>query len=122
MSSEGITCIWCQQSCDSYISHNGASLCLKCLVELRQYLTDSGQFRTAKSIQQHPYIKAKPTISKELRWEVWLRDNFTCRKCGARKYLSVDHIVPESEGGKTELANLQTLCEKCNSVKGIKYE
>lgn len=61
-------------------------------------------------------------ISKELRWAIWKRDNFTCRNCGSRKYLHIDHIKPVSKGGKTIKSNLQTLCSKCNIKKGSKYE
>ncbi len=56
----------------------------------------------------------KASISTALRWAVWERDNFTCLVCGRRRYLSIDHIIPESKGGKTELSNLQTLCRPCN--------
>ena len=63
----------------------------------------------------------RPAIPKELRWEVWERDNFTCKICGARKHLSVDHIIPVSKGGQTIKGNLQTLCRNCNSQKGVTY-
>lgn len=64
------------------------------------------------------YMKVK--IPTELRWAVWERDNFTCRHCGSRRSLAVDHIYPESRGGATTLDNLQTLCKRCNSRKGAK--
>ena len=32
--------------------------------------------------------------------------------------LTVDHIVPWSKGGRTELSNAQLLCRACNSRKG----
>lgn len=39
------------------------------------------------------------------------RDGYTCRKCGrVTTEGDCDHIVPTSEGGKTEMANLQWLC------------
>lgn len=60
----------------------------------------------------------KVPIPDDLRWESWERDNFTCRHCGARRFLSVDHIVPESRGGTLDPSNLQTLCRSCNSRKG----
>lgn len=60
----------------------------------------------------------KARIPDELRWAVWERDDFTCRSCGARRQLSVDHVAPESRGGALELDNLQTLCRSCNSRKG----
>jgi 5-methylcytosine-specific restriction endonuclease McrA len=32
--------------------------------------------------------------------------------------MTVDHIIPRSRGGTDDLDNLQTLCTKCNSIKG----
>lgn len=61
---------------------------------------------------------AKAIIPPDIRWEVWERDNFTCRHCGVRRHLSVDHIIAESKGGPMTLDNLQTLCRSCNSRKG----
>ena len=72
------------------------------------------------SAQPNPYYKSayrKVRISTILRWQVWQRDNFTCQYCGKRELLTVDHIIPESKGGKTELNNLQTLCKSCNARK-----
>lgn len=62
--------------------------------------------------------RKKQSIPYAVRWAVWLRDNFTCKRCGARWNLSVDHIIPESKGGTLEQSNLQTLCKVCNSKKG----
>lgn len=76
----------------------------------------------------------KPTFQKEkvqksrdpsprLRFEVLVRDKFTCRFCGASPSkdpsvtLHIDHIMPWSKGGKTTLSNLQTLCSVCNLGK-----
>ena len=60
----------------------------------------------------------KERIPSDIRWQVWERDNFTCKTCGSRKNLSIDHIIAESRGGKLEMENLQTLCKSCNSSKG----
>src|SRR5260221_3877516 len=62
----------------------------------------------------------KAHIPTGLRWQVWERDNFTCQHCGRRRFLSVDHIIPESHGGELVLENLQTLCTPCNSRKGAR--
>lgn len=63
-------------------------------------------------------------MTAKLRYEVLKRDNYRCRICGASAsdgvtQLHVDHIVPVARGGKTELNNLQTLCQRCNLGKGI---
>ena len=63
-------------------------------------------------------------MTRELRKEIMIRDNYTCQKCG--KYmpdevgLHIDHIVPVSKGGKTVRSNLQVLCSKCNGRKSNK--
>lgn len=63
-------------------------------------------------------------INARLRFKVLKRDNFRCCACGASPAkdpsveLHVDHIVPWSKGGETEIDNLQTLCSKCNLGKG----
>lgn len=70
------------------------------------------------------YRKCSRTISDKLRYQVLKRDNFKCCACGASPAkdpsveLHIDHIIPWSKGGKTELANLQTLCSRCNLGKG----
>lgn len=63
----------------------------------------------------------KRRIPAGLRALVFARDGYACLRCGCSKLarLRADHVVPESKGGETSLANLQTLCMTCNSWKGI---
>ena len=62
-------------------------------------------------------------ISDKLRYQVLKRDDFKCCACGASPAkdpavdLHIDHIIPWSKGGETTLANLQTLCSRCNIGK-----
>lgn len=59
-------------------------------------------------------------IPRKLRHQVFQRDNYRCRECGATKEqtrLHVDHIKPVSKGGTNDINNLQTLCEDCNLAK-----
>lgn len=49
---------------------------------------------------------------------VFERDGWACVMCGSGEQLTLDHIVPLSQGGGNKLSNLQTMCESCNSAKG----
>jgi 5-methylcytosine-specific restriction endonuclease McrA len=66
---------------------------------------------------------------KYSRTNVYLRDDFTCQlqstwRCkelsGKVKFteLTLDHVVPKSQGGKTNWTNVCTSCKDCNSQKG----
>jgi 5-methylcytosine-specific restriction endonuclease McrA len=43
-----------------------------------------------------------------------------CRRTLPADQLTLDHIVPCSQGGTLKLSNLQLLCRHCNQRKGIK--
>lgn len=65
-------------------------------------------------------MKRKP-ISKRTRFEVFKRDCFKCKYCGARAedgvILHVDHVLPVVAGGTNNLMNLVTACAGCNLGK-----
>lgn len=44
--------------------------------------------------------------------------NNKCNKCGSPKNLTIDHIKALANGGDNSIANLQALCQSCNSKKG----
>ena len=55
------------------------------------------------------------------RFNVFLRDRFTCQYCGERfptPELTFDHVIPRSRGGKTIWGNVVTACGVCNLRKG----
>ncbi len=55
------------------------------------------------------------------RFNVFLRDRFTCQYCGdgfPTHDLTFDHVVPRSKGGKTTWENVVTSCATCNLRKG----
>ena len=55
------------------------------------------------------------------RFNVFLRDSFTCQYCEARHTthdLTFDHVTPRSRGGRTSWENVVTACGKCNLHKG----
>lgn len=78
-------------------------------------------------------------MSKQVKWSkhlnysrnnVLLRDDFTCQlqitnRCKSDKGkghkmldLTLDHVIPKSNGGKTTWLNVCTACKTCNGVKG----
>lgn len=62
----------------------------------------------------------RKSTGKRMRFEVFKRDGFTCRYCGAtppEAVLVLDHIVPVVDGGDTTIDNLNTSCEPCNQGK-----
>ena len=73
---------------------------------------------------EHNRRTASRDVNLRLRFLTMSRDNFKCCLCGASPAkdpaveLHIDHIIPWSKGGQTELDNLQTLCCKCNQGKG----
>ncbi|MCK4447000.1 MAG: HNH endonuclease [Candidatus Marinimicrobia bacterium] len=91
-------------------------LCYPCIEKLYlDYVIDN--------IEENMYIGIKvirKSISEELRNEIFKRDGYKCKKCGNKKDLTIDHVIPFSKGGTTERDNLQTLCQKCNRGKGAK--
>ncbi len=52
------------------------------------------------------------------RFNVFLRDRFTCQYCGSRDDLTFDHLIPRSRGGMTTWDNVVTACSPCNLAKG----
>jgi hypothetical protein len=60
----------------------------------------------------------RPSISVEVRREVWNRDAGQCVDCGSREFLEYDHIIPISKGGSNTPRNLELRCERCNRSKG----
>lgn len=54
------------------------------------------------------------------RFNVFLRDKFSCQYCGERDELTFDHVVPRSKGGQTTWENVVAACSPCNLTKGDK--
>lgn len=63
----------------------------------------------------------REAIPPKVRWYIFKRDGFRCRYCGAMggdDVLVVDHVNPVARGGRNNLDNLITACERCNQGKG----
>ena len=93
----------------------------KCEIKLLKPLKHQRKNKKSKTQRR------KTNIPRGLRKEVFKRDNYACKECGARKgdkkpdgskvVLHVDHVIPVSRGGSDMLDNLQTLCSDCNLNK-----
>lgn len=76
-------------------------------------------------MQKHDILSAmKPT--QKIRDEVIARDKRICQYCGKgklyKRQLHIDHIIPESQGGKYVVDNLIVACSRCNMQKGAKSQ
>ena len=65
------------------------------------------------------YVKPRKRVAFT-RFNLFLRDEFTCQYCGARHDLTFDHVVPRAMGGVTSWENVVAACAPCNLKKGSK--
>ena len=63
----------------------------------------------------------RKSIPNQERWITYFLDDYKCVNCGECDFskLSIDHIIPVSQGGKNDISNYQTLCMDCNVKKGV---
>ena len=71
----------------------------------------------ASSDEKQDASESRDAIPSAVRREVWRRDGGKCVKCGSRKNLEYDHIIPVAKGGSNTARNIELLCEKHNREK-----
>ena len=83
----------------------------------RTVRSPSFEMRLPSVVSLKTYVKPSrhPAFT---RFNVFLRDRFTCQYCGAREDLTFDHLLPRSKGGHTTWENVVTACSPCNLRKG----
>lgn len=101
-------------------------------------ITELGLKRDRKSIE----VEGFKVYTKSLRYATFYQKGCKCVCCGkegryfqldsgdspVRKHFNLyaadgtlmtkDHIMPRKHGGKDTIANMQTMCVTCNSLKG----
>lgn len=69
-------------------------------------------------LKKYHYIPTRKHLVQ--RKNFYVRDKYTCAYCYKRfnpSELTLDHIMPESRGGKATWDNLVTCCVRCNRKK-----
>lgn len=63
--------------------------------------------------------KANRQIDAGVSWQVYDRDEYSCRYCGIKAVpMTVDHVILWEESGPSTVNNLVTSCRKCNKLRG----
>ncbi len=75
------------------------------------------EFKLPSVVCLKTYIKP-PKFPAFTRFNVFLRDRFTCQYCGTPEELTFDHLIPRSKGGITSWENVVSACSPCNLKKG----
>ena len=69
------------------------------------------------------FIKVPYRSARFSRKNVFIRDNYKCQYCGEQSIpslLTLDHVIPLSQKGKTQWDNVVAACKTCNIKKANK--
>ncbi len=79
----------------------------------------STEIRIPSVVVLKDYVKPRNTVAFT-RFNLFLRDEFSCQYCGSLGDLTFDHIVPRKNGGVTSWENVVAACSSCNLKKGAR--
>jgi len=83
--------------------------------------TSNSEIQVPRVIRLFAYEKLPKQTVKFNRRNIFARDNNQCQYCG-RKFptseLSLDHVIPRSQGGQSTWDNIVCSCVRCNVRKG----
>ncbi len=81
----------------------------------------SDSFKLPSVLRLKSYVKPKRIDGVRFcRENVYIRDNYTCQYCVKKfpyKELTIDHVIPASQGGPKTWTNVVTACRCCNQTK-----
>lgn len=83
--------------------------------------TSSMEIQAPRVIRLLDYDKVPRQTVKFNRRNIFARDNNQCQYCGKKfitSELSLDHVIPRSQGGQTTWENIVCACVDCNVRKG----
>lgn len=86
-------------------------------------VTTQGLMKTPEIVvlTNYPGFKAKGV--KLTRRNLWKRDQCMCQYCGKKPRkdeITIDHVIPQSRGGRSIWENVVLACFRCNSKKNNK--
>jgi 5-methylcytosine-specific restriction endonuclease McrA len=79
----------------------------------------SREMRIPSVVVLKEYVKPQKRVAFT-RFNLFLRDEFSCQYCGSKGDLTFDHVVPRARGGITSWENVVAACSPCNLRKGSK--
>lgn len=79
----------------------------------------STKIRIPSVVVLKDYVRPQKSVAFT-RFNLFLRDEFSCQYCGAKTDLTFDHVIPRSKGGVTSWENVVAACAACNLRKGSK--
>jgi 5-methylcytosine-specific restriction endonuclease McrA len=83
--------------------------------------TSSTEIQAPRVIRLLDYDKVPRQTVKFNRRNIFARDGNQCQYCGKKfitSELSLDHVIPRSQGGQTTWENIVCACVDCNVRKG----
>jgi len=128
----------CNICCESFTGAGNVSICPNCFAAGKKIkCANCGRDFTRKAYNavyctarcrgiaqtiKDRAIKEKRKLSKNYYFDILQRDKFRCVYCGKNPIddgvkLVIDHVFPRNKGGKSNIYNLVTSCQLCNSVK-----
>ncbi len=87
----------------------------------QQVRSVSMRFNMPSVVRLLRFVRRKQPAISFSRKNLFARDDSTCQYCKRQpepSAITYDHVVPRSQGGKTEWTNIVTCCVDCNRKKG----
>lgn len=85
-----------------------------------EIMTGSASWPAPSVVRMRYQVKRPVPRLRLTRHSVLARDRYTCQYCGAKRDLTIDHVVPRWMGGPHTWDNLVACCRRCNLRKGDK--
>ncbi len=80
------------------------------------------KFQLPSVIRLKKYVRLQESNKiRFCRENIYTRDAYICQYCDTKfttRDLTLDHVLPVSQGGKKDWTNIVTACRSCNQKKG----